>query len=317
MRTLSDIPADKQAVLELLVRRQAKFDDLARELGMETSQVRDRAHDALLELTPRSAASVEPRSRSSAADYLLGQSSAAEADRVRGDLARDASARAWALSVVDVLRDAYPEGAEPSIPAPATPASLQSTDPSSTERHPGARRRAAGRRVWVLAAIAGLLLVAMGAAAGLILAGDAADAGDEADAAGGPRVVSRLDLRPVDGAAATAAAILVEADGEPVMFVTGKVPPTEAGERYSVRLMHNPENVEPVVSVDAPRGRLKVEASLPEDYESYRYLDVSLESDEVEAGAPDESILRASFWSRRLAKYFGQLLLARLEPPDS
>jgi hypothetical protein len=312
LRTLSDIPADKQAVLELLVKRQAKFDDLAQELGMEPSQVRDRAQDALLELTPRSAASVDPSSRSRTADYLLGQSSAAEADRVRAVLARDASARAWALSVVDVLRDAYPEGAEPAIPTLATPSRLLNTDPSSTDSRPGARRR-----VWALAGIAGLLLVAMGAAAGLILDGDAADAGDEAGAAGEPRLISRLDLRPVDGAAAAAAAILVEADGEPVMFVSGKVPPTEADERYTVRLMHNPENAEPVVSVDAPRGRLKVEASLPEDYENYRYLDVSLESDEAGAGAAHKSILRASFWSRRLAKYFGQFLLTRLEPPSS
>ena len=283
---------------------------------METSQVRDRAYDALLELTLRSAASVDPRSRSRIANYLLGQSSAAEADRVRAALSRDASARAWALSVVDVLRDAYPEGAEPAIPTPASPSWLLSTDPSSTDPQPGARRRAAGRRVWVLVGIAGLLLVAMGAAAGLILAGDAADAGHEADAAGAPRVISRLNLRPVNGAAAEAAAILVEADGEPVMFVSGKVPPTEAGELYTVRLMHNPENAEPVVSVDAPLGKLRVEASLPEDYENYRFLDVSLESGEARAGAPDKSILRTPLWSRRLAKYFGELLLTRLEPPS-
>jgi hypothetical protein len=81
--------------------------------------------------------------------------------------------------------------------------------------------------------------------------------------------------------------------------------------------MHNPENAEPVASVDAPRGRLKVEASLPEDYENYRYLDVSLESGDAGTGAPDKSILRASLWSKRLAKYFGQLLLTRLEPPSS
>src|SRR3954447_13475211 len=103
MATFDQLPADQRAIIELLLKRRRTYDALSDMLDMPSSRVRELARDALTELTPVSAARVDPDWRGQVADYVLGQQSGPESAATQGHLRRSEPARAWLVSLVDSL----------------------------------------------------------------------------------------------------------------------------------------------------------------------------------------------------------------------
>src|SRR5918999_4716993 len=116
MATFDQLPADQRAILELVIQRRQSYDDLAGMLGMPTARVRQLAREALTDLSPRSAARVDPDWRGQVADYLLGQQTGPEGTATRGHLKRSEPARLWALSLLDSLDHLYDERDLPVVP---------------------------------------------------------------------------------------------------------------------------------------------------------------------------------------------------------
>lgn len=118
MATLDQLAAEQRAIVELVVQRGRSYDTLAEVLQVPFERVRELARDALAELSPRTAARVDPDWRGQIADYLLGQQSSVEARATRDYLKRSETGRAWALSLLDSLDPLYENGSMPAVPEP-------------------------------------------------------------------------------------------------------------------------------------------------------------------------------------------------------
>src|SRR5437588_6091905 len=117
--TFDQLPAEQQAIIELVVRRGRSYDSLSEALGIPSTRVRELARDALTDLAPVTAERVDPDRRAQIADYVLGQQSSAEDGATRAHLRRSEAARAWTLSLLDSLADMYEDGTRPDAPAAA------------------------------------------------------------------------------------------------------------------------------------------------------------------------------------------------------
>src|SRR5919107_5660509 len=144
MATFDQLPAEQRAILELVIQRRQSYDDLASMLGMPTSRVRQLAREALVDLSSRSAARVDPDWRGQVADYLLGQQTGPEGTATRGHLKRSESARQWALSLLDSLDHLFDESDLPVIPegeaAPAREPERERERRPARERPPRSER---------------------------------------------------------------------------------------------------------------------------------------------------------------------------------
>ena len=130
MATFDQLSAEQRAIIELVLKQGQSYDELGDMLGLPTSRVRELAREALVRLSPVSAAAVDDDWRGQLADYLLNQQAGPEATATRGHLRRSEAARGWARSVLDSLDHLY--------------------DERQRARHPrgrGRRRRAAASRM--------------------------------------------------------------------------------------------------------------------------------------------------------------------------
>jgi hypothetical protein len=149
MSALAQLPADQQAVLDLVLRRGRTYAGIAGALRIDVDAVRTRARAAVCAVGS-SARSVPPERQSQITDWLLGQADPAAADDVVAYLSSSRAARSWARSAVEGLGP-LAEGRLPLLPVPV----------------PAARRAArAERRPWPPAAG----LAAIAAPALLVLA---------------------------------------------------------------------------------------------------------------------------------------------------
>src|SRR4051794_4548142 len=113
MPGIDDLPPDRKAVLQLLLKQGKSYDDLAGLLRIAPETVRERAHDALDRLGPADGAGLDAGARDDVADYLLGQQTASGRAATRRFLEGSAEGRAWARVVSGELRplagDALPD----------------------------------------------------------------------------------------------------------------------------------------------------------------------------------------------------------------
>ena len=116
MATFDQLSAEQRAIVELVLRQERTYDELADMLGMPEARVRELARDALVELAPVSVRGVEEDWRGQLADYVLGQQTGPEATATRGHLRRSEAARTWARSLLDSLEQLYDNGSMPAIP---------------------------------------------------------------------------------------------------------------------------------------------------------------------------------------------------------
>jgi hypothetical protein len=104
MSRIEDLPAEERAVLQLALRSDRPFDELAGVLDLDEAEMRRHAHAALAALGPDETAGLEPGQRDEIADWLLGQQSAEQRAGTERLLAGSAPGRAWARVVADQLR---------------------------------------------------------------------------------------------------------------------------------------------------------------------------------------------------------------------
>jgi hypothetical protein len=124
MSRLQDLHPDQQAVLQLVLRRRMAYADIGSTLGLEASQVRERALDAVDGLAPDDVDGLALEDRDRIADLLLGQGSDDERDATRALLREHAPARTWADRVAAELG---PLGG-PAEPLPAGDADARATE---------------------------------------------------------------------------------------------------------------------------------------------------------------------------------------------
>ncbi len=101
MATVDNLPADRRAVLALVLQRGRSYDQIATMLSIERSAVRDRALAALQALGP--ATDLTAPERAELGDYLLGQLPAQAAEQERLRLARSEAGQQWARAVATEL----------------------------------------------------------------------------------------------------------------------------------------------------------------------------------------------------------------------
>ena len=115
MASLDSLSDGQRAVLQLLLRQNKSYDDLANLLKTDLDAVRARARGAVTALGPEPAGIDEDR-RDEIADYLLGQQSASRRAATREYLEGSAAGRSWARSVATALSP-LANGELPDIPA--------------------------------------------------------------------------------------------------------------------------------------------------------------------------------------------------------
>jgi hypothetical protein len=113
--SLDSLSDGQRAVLQLLLRQNKSYDDLATLLKTDGDAVRARARGAVGALGPEPAGIDEDR-RDEIADYLLGQQSASRRAATREYLEGSAAGRAWARGVANALSP-IANGELPDIPA--------------------------------------------------------------------------------------------------------------------------------------------------------------------------------------------------------
>ena len=294
MATFDQLSDEQRAVVELVLRRGKRYDELADMLGMPEARVRELARDALVDLAPLSARAVEEDWRGQLADYVLGQQSGPEATATRGHLRRSEAARTWAGSLLDSLEQLYANGSLPAVPegergararrgAAAAPAADSAERSLRAEPVVQRRRLLAGAGVLALLALVAVLLWPMG-----LLIGD--DDDEPAQRAASPQEGSGAQPsgRP------TGVAVVAEQNGRRQLVVQAvNLPVSGQREAYEVWLYNSPEDAKSVgAQVTDARGQYQGAGPLPEDFSDYRFIDVSREPIDRERAHSGDSVLR-------------------------
>ncbi|MCW2990622.1 MAG: hypothetical protein JWM73_1216 [Solirubrobacterales bacterium] len=244
MPRIDDLPADRRAVLQLLLKQGKSYDDLASLLRIEPDAVRERARDALDRLGPESA-ELDMAEQDEIADYLLGQQSASARATTRDLLETSAAGRAWARVVSGELRslagDALPE-------IPAERAEVDEAFDALEARKVARDRQAKSSRLGGV-----LLLAAVGVAVAFLIVfvitgnddksgasggATAATTGTTATTGGSQQVLGQVNLNPVQGSPSTKAiaAVTLVAQGQStgMLFQGQDIPANQKGDVYAL-----------------------------------------------------------------------------------
>lgn len=243
MPRIDDLPADRRAVLQLLLKQGKSYDDLASLLRIEAHTVRERARDALDRLGP-DATELDMAEQDEIADYLLGQQSASERAATRDLLETSAPGRAWARVVSGELRplagDDLPE-------IPSERAEVDEAFGALEARKEARERQATSSRLGGV-----LLLAAVGVAVAFlvvfVLTGNDEEGGTASPAAaqttstaanaGGQQVLGQVNLKAAEGSpsAQALAAVTLVAQGDAVgmVFQGQGIPANARGNVYAL-----------------------------------------------------------------------------------
>jgi hypothetical protein len=286
MPRIDDLPADRRAVLQLLLKQGKSYDDLASLLRIEPQTVRERARDALDRLGVSGAGmpELDMAEQDEIADYLLGQQSASERAATRDLLETSAPGRAWARVVSGELRelagDQLPE-------IPSERAEVDEAFGALEARKEARERQAKSSRLGGV-----LLLAAVGVAVAFLIVfvisgNDDNKASDSAGttatettgtttAAGGQQVLGQINLNAVSGSPnpkALAAVTLVAADsGVSMVFQGQDIPPNTKGNVYAlwVATAENAARLGFTPRV-GKRGRLRFQGTIPPEIDLSKF----------------------------------------------
>jgi hypothetical protein len=304
MATFDQLSAEQRAIVELVLQQGKSYEELAGMLGMPETRVRELARDALVDLAPVSATRVEEDWRGQLADYVLGQQAGPEATATKGHLRRSEPARTWTRSLLDSLEQLYPNGSMPAIPesdrrgrgrtarATAPPAD---SPPPAGDLSPDASA-AVGRRRLLAAAAAAAALVLVAVLVwpvGVLTGGD--DGGQESQAAGtsggGQQGVS---------AQTRGQAIIARQTGRPQIIVTATgLPPSTRRSAYQVWLYNSEQDRKSIgAQVTDAQGNLQAGGPLPDNYQRYRFIDVTEVAVNGNKFSTGKSVLRGALQLR-------------------
>jgi hypothetical protein len=314
MATFDQLSAEQRAIIELVLKQGQSYDQLGDMLGLPVSHVRELGRDALVRLSPVSAAAVDGEWRGQLGDYLLNQQSGPEATATRGHLRRSEAARGWARSVLDSLEQFYTEHNIPTIPegerGGAEPRRRERKPKPPREKRkredrprralsPGARDAVRRRRMLIGgAALALVVLVAVLVwPIGLVTGGDDdSKAKPQSRASAQTRVIGQLQLQPVgSGRRARDQGIAVVADrgGQRQLIVQARMTPTKNRQAYEVWLYNSPKDARSLgAQVTDKQGTFQGAGPLPGDFTKYKFIDVSLEQVDQNRGHSGDSVLR-------------------------
>ena len=324
MATFDQLSADQRAIIELVLKQGQSYDRLGDLLGMPAARVRELAREALVRLSPVSASAVEDEWRGPLADYLLGQQSGSEVSATRGHLGGSEAARGWVRSVLDSLEQFYdpdnlptiPEGApelaaEPRVPTmpaaePAAeprelkaPAPEAATEPKEQRPELSAEEQAAlqQRRIVAGLVLAALVVVVAGgwALVELIGGGDGdSEAAKSNDANAQTRVLGALPLQTVAGARrGRGVAVIAEKGRRRSLIVNATLPRVANRQAYEVWLYNSDRDAKSMgAQVTDQQGGFQGAATLPGDFERYRFIDVSRERIDRNVAHSGRSVLR-------------------------
>ena len=255
MSRIDELPADRRAVLQLLLKQGKSYDELSSLLRIDGSKVRERAHAALDDLGPSDGAGLAFERQEELSDYLLGQLSPSESDTTRELLEDSAAARAWARIVAGELRS-IPGAMLPEIPADrperAGAHAAEGGGSAAAAAPPRAPRRETAGAKPPSSRLGGLLLLAaVGIAVAVVLifvvGGGSDDNTDNASttartqstqtSAGQPQVLGQINLNPPSGAGSKALAALTlvrQGDETDLLFQGQGIPPNRTGDVYAL-----------------------------------------------------------------------------------
>ena len=312
MATFDQLSPEQRAIVELVLQRGKRYEELADMLGMPEARVRVLARDALVGLAPISVQGVEEDWRGQLADYVLGQQAGPEAAATLGHLRRSEAARSWTRSLLDSLEQLYQNGSLPTIPDGERGWGRRSAPPPDRDRgdrrpDPVVRRRRllAGAGALALLALAAVLVWPIG----LVTGGDDGESGAAAPAG------AQAAGRPAG------VAVVAEQNGRRNLVVqAANLPATGRREAYEVWLYNSPRDAESIgAQVTDARGNYQGAGPLPADFGKYRFIDVSREPIDRNRDHSGDSVLRgrmptlrAGTGRRGQARVLGQ---AVLEPP--
>jgi hypothetical protein len=298
MATFDQLSDEQRAILELLLRRGQSYKDLSGKLDLPEGRVRELARDALVELAPVTAKGVESDWRSQLSDYVLGQQSGPESTATRGHLRRSEAARSWARSLLDSLDGLYGDGV-PAIPdaersgarapkrtrereAAGPPKEKKPREPLSGEAAAAVRRR---RLIGAGGVLALLILVAVLLwPIGVLTGGD--DSKDTKAAAGKTAVNKKVQGQAVIARQGGKNQILVSAVG---------LKPSTQKEAYQVWLYNSQSDSKSLGFAAAnQQGQLQGGATLPSNYNRYKFIDISREPVDRNGAHSGSSIMRGA-----------------------
>jgi hypothetical protein len=323
MATFDQLSAEQRAIIELVLKQGQSYDELGEMLGMPTSRVRELARDALVRLSPVSAASVDDDWRGQLGDYLLNQQAGPEGTATKGHLRRSEAARGWARSVLDSLEQFYKDGDIPQIPegeaapeprrrrerkpkepkAPKEPRKREPKEPRPRrELSPGAAAAIRKRRMVGAGALLAILLFGVLAWPGKVLffKDDDKPAKASNNAASQPRIVGQLVLRPQGNQERNTAgvAFIAQRGGQRQLIVQAQLPTrapnNKQAEAYEVWLFNSKGDAQSLgAQVTDQQGTFQGAGPLPENFDRFRYIDISIEkTDEVDRNHSGRSVLR-------------------------
>lgn len=244
MSSVEQLPADQNAVLNLLLAQQKSYAEIAQALDLSEAAVSERAYSALSSLAEPEKAPATRR-RAEICDYLLGQQGPDAADRTRSSLMRSASDRAWARAAAGPLAAISDT---PLPPIPGAQAEASGAEPAPMAQVSGDDSRPNGSRggVFVIAGV--LLLVALGVGFGIgrVTGGDGSSAtsastttGTNAANANATAIAQAALKSPAGGPAPKAvgfAGISAQASQRVLSVVARSLPAAPSGSQYGVWL---------------------------------------------------------------------------------
>jgi Anti-sigma-K factor rskA/Sigma-70, region 4 len=314
MATFDQLSAEQRAIIELVLKQGQQYEQLGTMLGLPTSRVRELAREALVRLSPVSAAAVDADWRGQLADYLLNQQTGPEATATKGHLRRSEAARGWARSVLDSLDQFYEPATLPTIPegepgakprrerkpkkpkAPKEPKEPRGDRPARA-LSPAALDAIQRRRLAGLAALAVVVLLAVLVWPGKVLTGsdDKDSNASTKPASNQARILGQLVLRPVGDTSSKNAgvAVIAERAGKRQLIVQAKLTPTKNRQAYEVWLYNSRKDAKSMgAQVTDKNGTFQGAGQLPRNFTKYRYIDVSLEQVDQNREHSPTSVLR-------------------------
>jgi hypothetical protein len=291
MAPFDDLPADQQAVLQLVLRQGRAYEEIAGLLKISPAAVRERALTALDAIGPADGGDLSAAEQDDIGDYLLGQQGAAARASTRDLLEDSAAGRAWARGVAAELR-AGGVASDESLPEiPADEAEIEEAFGALEARHRAREEQARSSRLG-----GGLLLGALGlAVAGIIvliisLAGGGDDNGDKQASASTATTTSTTQgavtqaqvnlLPPGGGKSPLGVATIVSQDGKRAIAVAGQ--DLQPSGHYVLWLRNARKTTfmgffPPVTGKGDAKGKLQGLVGAPADLDSYTEMLVTRE----------------------------------------
>jgi hypothetical protein len=256
MSRLDELPADQKAVLQLLLKQGKSYADLGGLLRIDEMAVRERALDALENLSTDVPSGLNPARQDEVGDYLLGQQSEAQASTTRTFLEGSAAGRMWAREVSEqlgpVAREPLPE-----VPGEPTAASVNGDGGRRAKRAAEGRERSSRLGGLAILGVVAVLVVVV------VVALLTRDKHSSTDSAGAPatatapastgaapaatsttdsgQIESQINMTSTSGGDAIAVAYVLNRQGQRVLGIAGqKFPPTTDQFSYAVWLYTSP-----------------------------------------------------------------------------